>query len=845
MVPKAQRLDYTIVPAQTDAHGHIGIDAEVRRPTRVVWLSATDLVVTAATLNGAPARVVAGGDSFVGLTTDRELAVGPLAIEADFASHIDHAKSRGLYAEKEGAEDYAYTFFEAVDARRAFPCFDEPAYKIPWQLTFHVKKEHVALANAPVTAEADEAGGMKRVTIAVSKPLPSYLVAFVVGPFEVVDGGTGGRAHTPIRFVIPKGRAGELGYAKEITPKIVAALEDYFDMAYPYVKLDVAVVPRFWGTMEHPGLLAMGQPLTLIRPDQATRDRREAYANTASHELSHYWFGDYVTMAWWDDTWLNEAQGEWLDALITDAVAPDWRYELTRVSRARSAMDADETLATQRIRHEVKAVEDIEGSFDSSITYLKGSSVLRMFEAYVGHDAWQTFIRGYVREHAWGNAAAEDMFRAVGAKLGAPVEAGLRSFIDQPGVPRIGMTLDCSAKGKPALVLHQTRALPAGIVDPAPHLWSVPVCVRYGGETGAGARACVLLAAADGRLELPGACPTWIVPNAGGVGYYRSAPADTKVEIGLVTPGSRIARLAKPTPAERIMIVADLRAAVDRDELSIGDTLALVPHLVTDPDVRVARQAGRLGAFRTDALGDDLHARAIRFWLSVNKPLVQRLGWRRRPGDSDDVQDQRRDALGAAYWDPKLAAEATRLALRWFDDRTAIDDDLLDAVLADAAFHGNAALFDKLLARAKAPRDRSEAERLINVLGVFSDPALEDRALALVLGTELDLRDSTSILSNALAGRTTRPRSVAFVEAHLDEILARMRDDEASWVLGALADTACDAPTRDRIAALVVPRAPKHPGSQQVVDRGLALSNACIATFARQLPALEAFLSTK
>ncbi len=838
VAPSLYRLDLTILPEGTVAHGHVTIEAQVLRPARVVWLNATALTVGAVTLGGVPARVIPGGEDHVGLTVDRELPAGPLVITAEFSAQIDHEKSRGIYAEKEGAETYAYSFFEPIDARRAFPCFDEPSAKVPWQLTFHVKADHIALGNAPVVSETPEGKGMKRVELAVSRPLPSYLVAFVVGPFEVIDGGAAGRASTPIRFIIPKGRAAELGYAKSVTPRVVTALEDYFGMAYPFGKLDVAVVPRFWGTMEHPGIVAMGQPLTLIRPDQATRERRENYTNILAHELAHYWFGDYVTLAWWDDTWLNEALGEWIDLAITDAAEPGWNILDDRVERSTRAMTADETLSTKSIRQPVATREQIETSFDGAITYLKGSTVIHMFEVAIGPLKWRDFIRGYLAAHAWGNATSDDLFAAVRRQLGAEFEAGLRSFIEQPGVPRISATLSCAGSTK--LALHQQRSLPAGVIDPVARTWTVPVCVRYGDAT-TSHRTCTTLAGTDGGLALEGACPTWTILNAEGAGYYRSA-VDPKLVAQLLTPTSAIARAAKPTVAERLMLVADVRAAVERGELPIDQALALAPLVARDPHDRVARAAFTASQLRMDGLDDALYARFTRYYVATYQPLATRLGWKRRAADPDDRQALRQIALGVAYSDPGLTKIATKLALAWLADRKAADDDLVGVILAAATHHGDAALFDRLLAAARVPRDRTEQQRMLAALGGFTAPELVARALALTLSPDLDLRDSLPILEGVLNARESRALGLVFVEAHLGELLKRLRDDEASWFLARLATLPCDQATYDRIVALVPPRAQRIGGAEAAVTRGLELSRQCIATTQRQLPALKAFL---
>jgi aminopeptidase N len=853
--PTQYALDLTIVPDQPTAAGRVHITAEVVRPARVVWLNATGLVIDHAELAGKPARLLQGGDDFVGLTTDRELTAGPLAIDVAFKASIDRERSRGMYSEHEGSDTYVYTFFESIDARRAFPCFDEPSYKVPWQLTFHVKADHTALANTPVVRETPEPGGMKKVETAVTKPLPSYLVAFVVGPFELVDGGTAGRVGTPIRFVIPKGRAGELGYAKQVTPKVVAALEDYFDMAYPYGKLDVAVVPRFWGTMEHPGIVAMGQPLTLIRPDQETRGRKAGYANILAHELSHYWFGDLVTMAWWDDTWLNEALGEWSDMNITDAAEPTWRVRDERVGMAMSAMNADETISTRAIRQPVTTREGIAASFDNQITYAKGATMFRMFEAFVGREAWRTFIHSYLGAHAWGNASADDFLRNLEGSLGAPIAAAMRTFLEQPGVPRITAQLRCEASKAPRIELTQQRSLPAGVTDPQPKLWTVPVCLRYG-DARSSFQQCVSLSTQSAAFELGGwhtgarpepwhGCPTWTILNADAVGYYRST-VDPGMVRALLTPGSAIAKAAKPTPSERMMLIEDLSAAVLRDELSIDKMIELAPLIAADPDDKVARSALAAAPIPMSGLDDAMFRAARRWYHQAFQVRAKQLGWHRGAKDSEERHELRQQLVPVvATSDPGLTAEATKLVDQWLTDRTGLSDDLAHSALRVAAMHGDAARFDRYLAAATAARDRTEKQRLLGALGGFTDPVIASKGLALVLGHELDLRDTLGIMFGVLGHRETRDLGIAFVTAHLDELLARMRDDEASGLLGALAGWFCDADRKARMADLVVSRAAKIDGAQNQVTRGLEQADQCITLVQRQLPALRRVLGIK
>jgi len=836
--PARMALDLTIVPEETSLSGRVHVDAEVLRPTRVVWMNGTGLTVRRATIGGRAARVVTGGEDFVGLVADAPLAAGATTIDLEYEAPIDHDRSRGVYAEQEGSDWYAYTFFEAIDARRAFPCFDEPSFKIPWKVTLHVRAEHAARGNAEIVGETPEGGGMKRVELAETRPLPSYLVAFVVGPFEIVDDGVAGRARTPVRFIVPKGRAGELGWAKEVTPKVVAALEEYFDMDYPYGKLDVAVVPRYWGTMEHPGIVAMGQPLTLIKPEDATRDRKQHYADILAHELGHYWFGDLVTMAWWDGTWLNEALGTWMDVIITDTIEPGWRFAEVKLDHARSGMEVDELIAAKPIRQTVDSKQGIEASFDNAIVYDKGSAVLAMFEAWIGRERWQRFIRAYVRKFAWRNASADDFLGVMRDELGGEVAHAFATFLDQPGVPVIEHTVRCA--GAPAIVLRQRRALPAGTTEPAARTWEVPVCVRTwaGGKA---TRTCALLTAAEGSIPLA-ACPSRVLVNDGASGYYRSAYTlpEAKALLAAAKKGAALASV------ERRSVVGDLVAAVIRGEIAIGDALALVRALARDRDDKVAIEGVHLTQLVDPRpLDDALYARSQRFAIKELGPLARRLGWRRKKGDRDERQRLRLAVVPrvARAGDKQLAKAARKLADGWLAGKRDLPDDTVAPVLAVAARKGDARFFDRLLETARKSADRREQSLVLRTLGAFEDPAQAKRALAVIDSGEFDLRDTSGIVFALLEGRTTREVSWAWLQERLAALVTRVRADEAARALTEIARSFCDRAHRDQVASVIVPRAEKIEGAANAVAQALEAVDQCIAAHERNLPAVRAFLA--
>lgn len=839
--PTRYALDLKIVPAAPTFSGTVAIDLQLDAPTSLIWLNATELTIDGSELRAGrdvqAATVVPGGPGYVGFSVPRPVGKGAAQLFVRFSGKLDADRSRGLYRVSEGPgpdDSYAYTFFEPIDARRAFPCFDEPAFKVPWQLTLHVKQHHVALANAKVAAERPEPDGMKAVTMQESRPLPSYLVALVVGPFELIDGGRAGRGQTPIRFIVPRGRGAETRYARAVTPRIVEELEKFFAMPFPYDKLDVAVVPRYWGTMEHPGIVAIGQPLALIKPAEEGLQRQLSYANITIHELAHYWFGDYVTCSFWNDVWLNESLGSWADGRVTDALEPGWKFSLGRdVGGMQRAMAADGQPTVQKIRLPVETADAIQSSFDNEITYAKGQAVLHMIEHWVGEPRFLQAIRKYLSAHAWGNADANDFFAALRTELGAEAASVMQSLVEQPGVPIVSAAQRCDG-GKARITLTQKRFFTAG-EQPSAQVWHLPVCMKWDGG-----RSCVLLDAPVKEVSLP-TCPRWLLLNEDGAGYYHS-----RLDVPTLT-ALRAAFPTALTTRERAQLAADVAAEASQGTLPLGAALDLLPVLLADADLRVYRQGvSLLWELHPRELSDAQHAA---FGRAVSRLLGERarlIGWAPSKEEDPEMTNVRPMLLGMMVrfaGDKAVIAQAQARASGWLMDRRSVAPDMVVPVLSLATRGGDDKFFAQLLAAARQTADRRERTLLLGTLGAFIDTQLNQRALALVAGKEFDLRDVLGIVHRSLSARETREATWAFLQQHFDELVARMRDDESLQLFSGVPAAFCDSAHRRQIESFLTPRASKHAGAAQALADGLAASVTCEAALSRNRDAITAFLS--
>ncbi|MBL8924188.1 MAG: ERAP1-like C-terminal domain-containing protein [Myxococcaceae bacterium] len=848
--PTSYRLEVTLVPGQERFTGRITASVDVTRPLAALWLNARGLTVEKTSLRTEhglrDADVVVVDDHFIALVprctvaqTTCLVSPGEQDVELAFSGPLSKQDTDGIFQVKEGDDWYAYTSFEPIDARRAFPHFDEPQFKVPWEVSLVVKEQHVALANTPERAVEKLPGGLKRVRFARSQPMSSYLVAFAAGPFELVDAGQHGQKKTPVRIVVPKGKAGEAAYAAATTGVVLSRLEAWFGTPYPFEKLDQLAVQANMGAMENPGLVTYGHQLLLSRPEVDNLTRQRGFASVCTHELAHQWFGDLVTMSWWDDLWLNEAFATWMTPRILEDWQPTWAMDVQQVQRRNGALGADALVNARQIRQPIASNDDIANAFDG-ITYGKGASVIGMFEAWVGRETFQKGVRAYLEKHAWKNATAADFLSALSAAAGKDVEAPFRTFLDQPGAPTIDFALSCPPKRPPVLALSQKRALPVGSTGDAARTWKLPVCVRYQVK-GEQARACTLLEEGQGRLVLEGAkaCPDWVLPNDRGDGYYRARLSGPMSLVDVYKKAG-----SKLTVPERVGVLGDVAALVRSGDLDLSVMLELAPLVAKESDRHLL---GFALSFASSA-GSDLLPEPIRphheaFVRSLFSARLDALGFEPKPGEDEDTRLFRPQVIGTLGWtgrDPKVLSTARALTERWLTDKKAIHPDVLDVVLALAGEASDEALHDKLLAAARQERDRAERGRLLGALAETSDRGQVEKHLPLVLTDAFEMREAMRFVWGAAGDYRTRDLALAFVQQHWDAIVPRLPQDGAAslvWLAGGV----CTAPERDAARAFFDGRSTKYLGGPRSFALAMESVELCLAYRARHRPSAVAF----
>lgn len=853
----AQRLPGDAVPSHYRVHlepdlasgvlrGEETIAVDLPRAAASITLHAVgfELTAQATPAGGAvqPATVSADpAAETVRLAFDPPLPAGKATLALAFTGRL-RDDLRGLYRIRvdgttAGAASrwLAATQFEGTYARLMFPCFDEPQYKATFDLAVVAENGMTAISNGPLLR--DEPGpGLERhtLTFATSPRMSTYLVALAIGDLACVEGGADG---TPIRIcALPEKK--ELGrFALAAAERFLHFYNGWYGIKYPFAKLDMIAFPEYeWGGMENTAAVFYKERALLVDPATASAQTRRSVAGVVAHEMAHQWFGDLVTMRWWDDVWLNEGFATWMAHKPLAAWDATWNQDVEATTSAQGVLVADALATTRPIRQNAATAAEIKELFDG-VAYGKGAAMLRMVEGYVGEETFRAGVNAYLAAHANANATAEDFWSALATVSGKPVEKMLATFVGLPGEPLVSATLRCEG-GATELRLRQQRFFldPRALSAEHPEVWSIPVCFRAGEG---GATRCELLDTRERTLRLDG-CAPWVMLNAGGKGYYR-------VEYDPASLARLAAAAASLPPAERVALFQDQWALVRVGRAPIADFLKLAEGLAASRELPVLNLLVQRLQY-VGRLVPEADRAAYRAWLaSLLRPAARELGFTppaEPAGETDDQRVLRALLLGALgeAGDTAAVAEADRLTALALTDASKVDPNLLAVALPVSAARGDAALYGRVEAAIRAARTPEQAFRFVLALASFEDPALVDRALARALDGSLRAQDLPAFTSQFLADRAARPRAWAFVKQHWEELHDKIVSFGGGGFVAALS-AFCDAATaRDVETFFATHRA---PAAERAAQQSLESIRSCADLEERVGPALHAWLASR
>jgi len=840
VTPLSYVLDLRVDPTRPRFDGKVTIDVALDHPARTLVLHGRDVAVSRASAvvpsGDFAAEVISrrakGGrdaDEELVLVFAAELPAGKARLDLEYSAPFA-AGLRGLYRVKVADSWYAFTQLEAVDARRMFPCFDEPRFKTPFRVSVTAPSDMRVFANAPLQ-RAEQGGATTKHVFAATPPLPTYLIALAVGKLDVAEGA---KEPFPIRLIAAEGKAALGKSSLDAANDFLRIFGEYFDRPYPYGKLDLVAVPDFGpGAMENAGLVTFREELLLVDGDNASLQQKRRMASVMAHELAHQWFGDLVTMPWWDDLWLNEGFATWMTAKACDIRQPSFGSRLELLAGKLGAMNADMLPSARPVRVPVATSDDILQSGGWS-AYQKGGSVLSMLERWLGEGPFRDGLRAYVKAHEHGTVTSDDLLDALGRATGQDVARVAKSFLDQPGVPVVDVAVSCEGgKGRVRLRQGALSALPSP--EEPPRRWSIPVCI----DAGKAGSPCTLLDQAEATIELAW-CPAWIYPNDAESGYYRFA-----LDAGAFRALARAAR--KLPEAERIGLLSNSWALLQAGRLGPDALFGLLDAMSIGGEssrLVVEQAIGILHGLRFTLI-DDAHAARFRATISrLLRPQAKRLGWEASKGEPENDRLLRLAVLSALAdlaEDRGIVAEAEKRAARYLENPTSIDRDVAPLVVRVSARHGGVATLDALRPKLAAalPFDRTV---LVAALGSFKDETTLRRALDLVLSGEVQAGDFRYMSASAGRHIDSRKSFSAWVHDHFEELKKKLGG------AGGLASTiawACDAASQKAALAFFDKHLSSVEGMQRSYEEGLAHSRLCIQMRARDLVATGALLDVR
>ncbi len=776
VVPERYELRLAPDLESSSFEGEERVNVKVRRPVAEVVLNALELELLSASAERAGRNLSAAvslepASERARLRFDTELEPGDWLLRVAFRGTLNdklHGFYRSHYRDAQGAaHTVACTQFEATDARRAFPCWDEPALKARFKTTLVVDDRLMAISNTAIESERSLGNGRKEVVFRETIPMSTYLVAFVVGEFATTE--PADAAGAPLRVAHVPGKEALTGWAREAGSFSIRFFADYYGLPYPGDKLDLIAIPDFAsGAMENLGAITFRESALLVDHKSASRSELERVADVVCHENAHMWFGDLVTMKWWNGIWLNEAFATFMEMLAVDAWRPQWRrWESFSGSRA-AAMTIDALRSTRPIEYPVRSPEDARGMFDV-LTYEKGASVLRMLEQYLGAEVFRRGISAYLRQHAYANAETTDLWDALEEVSREPVRRLMDSWIFQPGFPLVEVAL---APGRGALKLSQRRFLylgdQAGPTDG--QRWHIPVTVRIASGKGTTTRK-LILSEHEATVDLP-ADFRYALVNDGGHGFYRVNYAAEVLDALLTNLGELAA-------VERFGLINDRWALTVAGFGTVARFLETARRFRGETELNVWRPlVAALGYLDLIVADGDRPALAAAV-RDIAGDAAARLGWTPRQGE-DELTRQLRgllwSALGTLGDDPTVQNEAKALYGRYLADSAAVDRDVLPALVSILAACGDEARFGEFRTRFQSARTPQEEQRYLFALAGFRRAGLLRRTMEMTLGNEVRTQNAPYLLESLLMNPACRYEAWEFMRRNWGAICERFPD---------------------------------------------------------------------
>ncbi len=838
VTPSRYELRFDLDLDSWTAKGWERITLRTTKSTRELILHAVELEIAKARVDGSNAiegQKTEADAQIVILRFAKEIPAGEHTLEIEWTGGIRDSL-RGLYRSVRGEERYAATQFEAADARRAFPCFDEPEFKAKFALELTYPTGNAAIANMPPLKTEELENDRARTTFRETPVrISTYLVAFTVGPYEstpqVVT-----PSKIPVRVWLPPGLASQAIFARDAHVRSVDWLQDYTALPYPFIKVDAIGIPDFEaGAMENPGAITYRTRLLAADATNASITTLKGVFSTAAHELTHMWWGDLVTMRWWTDLWLNESFASFVGEKCTAALNPEWGYWRDFVADNTSAFNLDALASTHPISIEAKSAEEASERFDA-ITYNKGAAVLRMIESYLGEETFREGVRIYLKRHKEDNASADDFWKALDEASGQDVTTIMNTWIKESGHPIVQIAAR-EVSGGLELDLAQARYYSDRDAPASSQRWPVPLVLKYGAAEGIREER-VLLRDERSTVRLPGA--QWVFPNAGGRGFYRwqlDEAGDRFLDRGVRELGAE----------ERLSLIDNMWALTRTGRASLASFLRRLDTLAGEDDRAVISAiSDALSWLSGYAVREKTEAPFARFIDSFYRPIFEKVGWRPEENEDSDTREKRGRVIGMLGFHARaddVRRGARDRALRHLDGAELLHPDGAGTILAVAATDGDDKLWDRYVQRMQQAQstDAQEEARFRQALIAFEDEHVARRTADAIFSPIIRNQDRGLMVLPLLAGRRTRAAGWEAIRDRWDSEIATAEPLLKQRFVNAVSQLATQQYRDEAIAFL---EAKRTPDIEETVEQGIERLRVNTAAAERLAKELEGALLT-